>query len=231
MVRNRTEAPTDLTVRQSVPDGARVTAMSPAPGPGGSPGPGSPTEIAWPVRLGPFESTTVTATFTPEKAGPLSGAACAYVGLAGEPVDCSASVWTPVRHRCGGEPGEPVAAVVVAGAGDAAGGRDRPLRPVRLAARRRPDRGAHRPGPGRRRRADRDRPAGRARRAGGGAGLAQTGVGGDGCAAHTRVRLAGPGGHRLARHSVAGEHVRVHRVPVRLRARAAADSGAPRSSA
>ena len=94
VVRNRTEAHTDLTVRQSVPDGARVTAMSPAPGSGGSPGPGSPTEIAWPVRLGPFESTTVTATFTPEKAGQLSGAACAYVGLAGEPVDCSASVWT-----------------------------------------------------------------------------------------------------------------------------------------
>ncbi|MDG4820688.1 hypothetical protein O7635_02330 [Asanoa sp. WMMD1127] len=95
VVRNRTLAPTELTVRQSVPEGARVTATSPAPGPGGSPGPGSPHELAWPVRLGPLESTTLTATFTPERPLPLSTAACAYVGLAGSPVDCSATTWTP----------------------------------------------------------------------------------------------------------------------------------------
>jgi hypothetical protein len=50
--------------------------------------------VAWPVRLGPFESTTLTATFKPGQQRTLSGAACAYVGWAGEPVDCSASVWT-----------------------------------------------------------------------------------------------------------------------------------------
>ncbi|SNS95681.1 hypothetical protein SAMN05421812_102505 [Asanoa hainanensis] len=95
VVRNRTEAPTDLTVRQSVPDGARVTATSPAPGPGGSPGPGSPSELVWTVHLGPYESTTLTTTVAPSQGASISGAACAYVGLAGQPVDCSASVWTP----------------------------------------------------------------------------------------------------------------------------------------
>jgi hypothetical protein len=96
VVRNFTAAPTELSVRQSVPDGASVTATSPAPGPGGSPGPGSPNEVVWPVRLGPYEATTLTATFTPDHGGtPLSGAACAYVGWAGEPVDCAAAVWSP----------------------------------------------------------------------------------------------------------------------------------------
>ncbi|GAA1877327.1 hypothetical protein [Asanoa iriomotensis] len=96
VVRNFTAAPTELSVRQSIPDGAGVTATNPAPGPGGSPGPGSPNEIVWPVRLGPYEATTLTATFTPAHGGtPVSGAACAYVGLAGEPIDCAASVWTP----------------------------------------------------------------------------------------------------------------------------------------
>jgi len=47
------------------------------------------------VRLEPWQSTTLTATFAPEGADRLSGAACAYVGWAGEPIDCSASVWTP----------------------------------------------------------------------------------------------------------------------------------------
>ncbi|HTF08208.1 MAG TPA: hypothetical protein VK659_08555 [Asanoa sp.] len=96
-VRNRTEAPTELTVRQSVPDGASVVSTSPAPGLGGSPGPGSPSELVWPVRLGPFESTTVTAMFKPSGEAPLSGAACAYAGWNGQPVDCSATVWTPER--------------------------------------------------------------------------------------------------------------------------------------
>ncbi|MEV4622632.1 hypothetical protein AB0J74_28460 [Asanoa sp. NPDC049573] len=96
-VRNRTEAPTELTVRQSVPDGASIVSTSPAPGLGGSPGPGSPSELVWPVRLGPFESTTVTATFHPSGVAPLSGAACAYAGWNGQPVDCSATVWTPER--------------------------------------------------------------------------------------------------------------------------------------
>ncbi|MEV0714182.1 hypothetical protein [Asanoa sp. NPDC050611] len=105
VVRNFTAAPTELSVRQSVPDGAGVTATSPAPGPGGSPGPGSPNEIVWPVRLGPYEATTLTATFTPDHGGtPLSGGACAYVGWAGEPVDCAATVWTPAGPAVVAEP-------------------------------------------------------------------------------------------------------------------------------
>ncbi|GIF77297.1 hypothetical protein [Asanoa siamensis] len=97
VVRNRTEAPTELTLRQSVPDGARVTALSPAPGPGGSPGPGSPNELVWPVRLGPYESATLTTTVESraDDGAALSTAACAYVGWAGEPADCSATTWTP----------------------------------------------------------------------------------------------------------------------------------------
>ncbi|MET8371867.1 hypothetical protein [Micromonospora profundi] len=91
-VRNVGDSPVDTTVRQELPSGASVTAIS--DGGRSTRSGGSTGEVTWRLRLPAHSTTTLgTALTTTAPGQALTAPACAFTSDGNRPYDCASATW------------------------------------------------------------------------------------------------------------------------------------------